>query len=282
MSLPPPPQDPQGAPGGGFGPPQGFGPPAAAGGFGPPGGAPGGYGPGGYGPPPGGPGMPPYGMPPQPPGGGNRGAKVAAIVVGSVLAAALAVGGVVLWAGGNDEGDSSAEAAPGASPDATSDAEPDAGGDAEPTGRPSTEDTAPDTSSSTDPGSSPTSTPGGMVPYVVLDPGECFDHPSLNSDVTVVEKRSCDAPHNGEVIANETLTGSFADEKALRKKVLGLCEADATKRLARMPDDGRMYYFYAIYPSLPTYELRGDDTISCALTLSNAVDGQKLSAPLPD
>lgn len=262
------------------------GPPAPAGGFGPPAGGPGSYGPGGYGQPgygppppgqPGGPGGPPYGMmPPQPPGGGNRGAKVAAIVVGSVLTAALAVGGVVLWAGGDGGKDSTAEAAPDRSSDATR--EPDAEGGAE---APGSEEPAPGASGGTQPGS-PTASPEGLVPFVVLDPGQCFDHPSLSSEVDVVERRSCDEPHNGEVITNDTLTGSFADEKELQEKVMGLCEADAAKWLRANSERGKEYYYYAIYPSLPTYNLRGDDTISCSLTLSNTVDGPKLTAPLPD
>jgi hypothetical protein len=193
-------------------------------------------------------------------------------VVGAVLVAAVVVGGVVLWLGGDHEEDAPVQAAPSASSETTP--EPEAEADTErPGGRPSAE-------ASRD-AASPTSSPAEMVPYVVLDPGECFDHPALSSDVEVVEKRSCEKPHNGEVIANETLTGSFADEKALRKKVLGLCEADVQKRLKSIPKDGTMYYYYAIYPSLPTYEQRGADTISCALTLSNSVDGKKLSAPLP-
>lgn len=213
-------------------------------------------------------------MPPQPPGGGNRGARVAAIVVASVLAAAVLVGGAVLWAGGDDE-DDSGQASPAASPSSST---PDAESDAEtPADEPGAQETAP---GGTDSDLS-TSSPDEMVPYVVLDPGQCFDHPSLSSDVTVVEKRSCDEPHNGEVIANEKLTGSFADEAALQKKVLELCEADANKRLKSVPQDGTMYYFYAIYPSLTTYKIRGDDTISCAITLSNSLDGPKLSAPLP-
>jgi hypothetical protein len=114
----------------------------------------------------------------------------------------------------------------------------------------------------------------------VLKPGKCFDHPGLNSSVTAVTTRSCSAPHDGEVIANETLTGSFTTEAELQKKVLSLCEKDAKARLAKIPADGKTYYYYAIYPSLTTYTIQNKDTISCSLTLSNKVDGKQLTKPL--
>lgn len=280
MSFPPPPQDPHGSgaagSGGGFGPPQGFGPPEQPGppqGYGYPG-QPG----GGFGQPPGGPGQPPGGpyggVPPQPPGGGNNGAKVAAIVVGAVLVLGLAVGGVILMTGddGDDEADSkntpSASAEPSGRESDTAEPSPEESSEDPETEEP-TEEPTPDASSS------------DLVPFVVLDPGQCFDHPSLSSDVTEVTKRSCDGPHNGEVIANDKLTGDFSTEKDLQAKVLELCKADATERLKTIPQDGRNYYFYAIYPSLDTYQDRGQDTISCSLTLSNSLDGTKLTKPLP-
>lgn len=282
MSFPPPPQDPHGSgaagSGGGFGPPQGFGPPEQPGppqGYGYPGQPGGGFGqPPGPGGPPGGPGQPPYGGGPQPPPGGNNGAKVAAIVVGAVLVLGLAVGGVIL-ATGDDDGDDKADSKN--TPSASS----------EPSGRESDTGPSPEESSEDPETEEPTEEPtpdassSDLVPFVVLDPGQCFDHPSLSSDVTEVTKRSCDGPHNGEVIANDKLTGSFSTEKDLQAKVLELCKADATERLKTIPQDGRNYYFYAIYPSLDTYKERGQDTISCSLTLSNSLDGTKLTKPLP-
>jgi hypothetical protein len=83
------------------------------------------------------------------------------------------------------------------------------------------------------------------------------------------------------VIANETLTGSFTTEAELQTKVLKLCEKDAKARLADIKPDGRTYYYYAIYPSLATYQIQNKDTISCSLTLSNTVDGKQLTKALP-
>ncbi|MGK5446864.1 hypothetical protein ACSNOE_05260, partial [Streptomyces radiopugnans] len=97
--------------------------------------------------------------------------------------------------------------------------------------------------------------------------------------VTEVEERPCDGPHDGEVIANQTITGDFDTQAELQKEVMSLCKADVEKRLARMPQD-RTYYYYAIYPTLLTYN-RGEDQVTCSLTLSNEVDGPELDAPLP-
>jgi hypothetical protein len=125
-----------------------------------------------------------------------------------------------------------------------------------------------------------------LVRYVVLKPGQCFDHPGLDSSVTQVTAKSCTGSHDGEVIANETLTGAFSTSDELRAKVLKLCEVDAKKRMESIPNDGRDYFYYAIYPSLATYQgttQQGTrkDTISCGLTVSNKLDGKKLTKPLP-
>ncbi|WP_159043303.1 hypothetical protein [Streptomyces sp. NBRC 110028] len=119
------------------------------------------------------------------------------------------------------------------------------------------------------------------MPYAVLKPGTCFDHPAMDSSVTRIEKRSCDRAHDGEVISNETLSGDFASERALQRKALSLCAADAEKRLKSVPNDGREYYYYALYPALGTYTEHGKDRVSCALTVSTGKDGAKLKEPIP-
>jgi hypothetical protein len=82
------------------------------------------------------------------------------------------------------------------------------------------------------------------------------------------------------VIANETITGTFATETALRAKVLDLCKADVEKQRSKVPSDAQ-YYYYAIYPSLVTYEKNNKNIVSCSLTLSEKPDGKKLTKPLP-
>jgi hypothetical protein len=181
----------------------------------------------------------------QPPAG-SRGPKIVAIAVGVVVLVAAAVGGIVLGLGG---GDGKTGASASGSPADTGAPAAVAGG-------------------------------GGLVRYVVLSPGQCFDHPGLSAGVKQITTRSCDTPHDGEVIANEKLTGAFGSSAGLRSKVLTLCEADAKKRMESVPGGGQ-YYYYAIYPSLTTYEKQKKNVISCALTLSNKRGGKKLAKPLP-
>ncbi|WUD75896.1 hypothetical protein OG937_31485 [Streptomyces sp. NBC_00510] len=262
MSFPPPspPDDPRSGQGGGFGPPPGgFGPPQ----YQPqpqpqyqpqpmppyqnqpqfPGPAQQG---GGYGYPP----------PPQPPRSGG-GAKVAAMVIGAVVLIAVVVGGLAIALSGGEDDDKGATGSTSSSPTASA---------------PATEDTA---TASTEPDPSET-----FRKYVVLSPGQCFDDPGLDSGVTEVTTVSCNGPHDAEVIANETITGTFDTEAALKAKVLKLCEADAAKRLKDVKDNPG-YYYYALYPKLSGYQVQGKDTISCSLTLSNKLDGKKLTKPLP-
>ncbi|MEU4095617.1 hypothetical protein [Streptomyces sp. NPDC026673] len=263
MSFPPPspPDDPRSGQGGGFGPPPGgFGPPQ----YQPPSQAQPQYQPqppyqnqpqfpgppqpgGGYGYPP----------PPQPPRSGG-GAKVAAIAIGAVVLIAVVIGGLAVTLSGGEDDDK------GASGSSTSSSP-----------RSSAPGTPATSAGSTEPDPSET-----FRKYVVLDPGQCFDDPGLDSSVTEVTTVSCNGPHDAEVIANETITGTFATEAELKAKVLKLCEADAAKRLKDIKDNPG-YYYYALYPKLTGYQVQGKDTISCSLTLSNRVDGKKLTKPLP-
>ncbi|MEV6103799.1 hypothetical protein AB0M28_03665 [Streptomyces sp. NPDC051940] len=116
--------------------------------------------------------------------------------------------------------------------------------------------------------------------HVVLSPGACFDHPLLDKTVAEVEERPCDAPHDGEVIANHTLTAEFATRRELRDRVMRLCKADADRRIRTVPPDGTYYYFYALYPDLDAYRYQNQDTVSCALTLGTEPGAEKLTAPL--
>ncbi|MFI1122030.1 hypothetical protein ACH4VS_12690 [Streptomyces hygroscopicus] len=268
-------------PGGGFGPPPA---PALLPGGPPPGALPPGS-------------IPPGALPPPPPPPGTGRSKVTAIVIAAVVAVAVVVGVIVVGAKDDSGGkQTSADAGPSASASASdsplsspSDAGPSAS--AHPSGSEDPGQGAPlggggdtpdgDASESAGPDASESGAPGDKVPYVVLDPGQCFDHPAMDSSVTKVEKRSCHSPHDGEVITNETLSGDFSSEEAIQSKALALCGADAKKRLKTIPNDGRMYYYYALYPALGTYTVQGEDQVSCALTLSAGRDGKKLSAPLP-
>ncbi|MGK5628311.1 hypothetical protein [Streptomyces sp. URMC 123] len=275
MSFPPPPNDatPPAA-GGGFGPPQGFGPQQ---GYGPPAGA---YPPAQspYAPPQGGFAAPQGGYPqqgfhlpppPPPPSGGN-GPKIAAIFIAGVLVAGLAVGGFLLTRGGDDK-----EVAAGGEPSASASASP---------GTPGTpvapESKAPAPTWSVPPAPTPSASSGRRVPLVHLKVGECFDHPTLTPTLERIATRSCTEAHDGEVIANKTLTGTFATEEQLRAKVLEMCKTESQQRMKTVPNDGTTYYSFALFPALDTYQ-GGESRISCSLTLSKGADGKKLTKALP-
>ncbi|MFC5723104.1 septum formation family protein [Streptomyces gamaensis] len=222
-----------------------------------PGPVPGGYGPPGpYGQPaPYGAYAQPYAPPPPPPSGGKA-AKVAAIVIACVLAAGVVVGGLILVAGGGQR---------------EADAE-----DAKPSHAPSRQH-APGGSGLPDPSSSPDA---HRVQYVVLKPGQCFDHPTLTSGITEVRTTSCSGRHDGEVVANETLTGTFSSQQEIRERARALCEGAVRARLRAMPDGHQRFYSFSLFPVKRTYE-RGEDQVTCALTRSLSPDGPKLTAPLP-
>jgi hypothetical protein len=322
MTFPPPSNDPnRPGNGGGFGPPpqpqqppqqprpsqqapqqpqqpqqpqEGFGPPIDP----PPPGQPGQSGPpalpSGFGPPPSAlpPGaLPPGTLPPAPPPPGTGRSKTAGLVTGVAVGLAVVVGAVLLGAKDDDgggktaAGDAPSTTAPNrplSSPsgDASGPAGTEDPGQGAPLG--GGEDADPAGSAPPSPDSSESAPSGRRMPYAVLKPGTCFDHPAMDSSVTKVEKRSCDRAHDGEVITNETLTGKFSSERAIQRKALSLCATDAEKRLESVPNDGRVYYYYALYPALGTYTEHGKDRVSCALTVSTGKDGAKLKQPIPE
>lgn len=267
MTFPPPSHErPSSSSGGGFGPPPAYGtppaspavPPAgqqAAGGFGP---APAPFVPEADGPPPGG-------------DGGGDAPRIAALFIGAVLVVGLGVGGLLI---ATRDGTATADTGRRPAPTAASptDGAPDgAAGTETPSGR--------ESASGGTPG--PSEAPGGALPFVALKRGVCFDHPELDPTVREVVERPCARPHDGEVIGNRTLTGEFASDQELEAEALRLCGADVKQRMRDVPDDGRQYYNYALYPSLLTYQAKGENRVSCGLTLSDGPGGRKLTAALP-
>lgn len=116
-----------------------------------------------------------------------------------------------------------------------------------------------------------------LVPYVELAPGKCFDAPTLTKTVDKVTTRSCSSAHDAQVVANETLTGTFDSDLDIQTKALDLCTADARKHL---PADGKEYYPYALFPKLVTYQLQGKKTVTCSLTRNDGKNGVKLYSKL--
>jgi hypothetical protein len=112
------------------------------------------------------------------------------------------------------------------------------------------------------------------VPYVSVDPGKCFNAPSMTHTLDKVTTVSCSSPHDAQSIANKTLTGTFTDDQEIEDKAFDLCKADAK---AHVPADGKSYYEYVLYPQLITYELQKRDTITCALSLNDGSNNKKLT-----
>lgn len=210
--------------------------------------------------------------PPDPPAG-HRGPKTAVTVaVAAAVLVALAVAALLALRG--DDGDGTQAGGPRPLGSADRPAGQDSLGGGRETKSAGTAAGTADARGDREPGES-------HIPYVVLRTGECFDHPSLDTGVDSVETRPCAGPHDGEVIGNRLLSGDFPDGGALDDQALGLCQRAAEEKLKTMPADGRHYFYYALYPTLTTYEDQGQDEISCALTLSTEPDGPKLTQPLP-
>lgn len=244
MSYPPPPNDPNASgsanPGGGFGPPPSASPSEPSGGYGypHPSTAPTMAG----GAPPGASG----GHAPSPPdggAGGGNGGKIAALIVGgAVVVGGLIIGGVLLFGGSDDDKKDSADNKPTATQ------------------------------------SEQSSQPSPSQPAYVLPPGACYDHPSLSSDVEEMREVPCTGPHDGEVIAHETLRGNLSSDDALREEALKLCAQHANPVLQRL---GKGYYYYAIFPPLRDYVNQGHSTVVCSITRTLELDGPNLTEPLP-
>ncbi|WP_031521166.1 hypothetical protein [Streptomyces sp. NRRL F-5123] len=305
---PPPPPD----QGGGFGPPQGFGPPPPpppndgygypqqGGGFGPPGppGPPappgGGYGypgDGGYGGPPqgGGYGGPPQGggfgqggygpggfPPPPPPNNTKRNVWIAVgavVVVGAIIGIAVAAGG-----GDGDKKPSAKDTTSISMPTATHlPTDIPSPTFSLPTDFPSLDlpTDLPSDDSSDEP--DPSASDSQDIAYIVVDPGKCFNAPSMTHTIDEVQVVSCTTPHDAQSVATKTLSGTFASEQDIQDKAFDLCKADAK---AHAPADGKEYYEYVLYPQLVTYEIQGRKTVTCALSINDGTNGKKLTKKL--
>jgi hypothetical protein len=191
--------------------------------------------------------MPPG--PPPSPGGAprpGRGVRVGAIVAGAVV---LAVGaGLALYLLPGRDG------APQAAPSST----------------------APPPPAATSASPTASDTPG--LPYVVLKPGTCFDHPNLTKNLDKVTVRPCTGPHDGEAVANVTVRGEFTKDSEIASAVYRQCTAAAKAKADRQPEGSRFYSF-VLTPSAELYK-RGYREATCTLTGSYTVGGKKLAGKL--
>ncbi|AXI77047.1 septum formation family protein [Peterkaempfera bronchialis] len=116
------------------------------------------------------------------------------------------------------------------------------------------------------------------LPYVVLEPGTCFDHPNLTKGLKKITVRPCDKPHDGEAIANVTVKEGFTHDSEIAASVREQCTA-AGQRTAHRQGEGSRFYSYVLTPSAKLYR-RGYREATCTLTASYSIGGKKLTAKL--
>ncbi|MFC8507632.1 hypothetical protein ACFU3J_22850 [Streptomyces sp. NPDC057411] len=113
------------------------------------------------------------------------------------------------------------------------------------------------------------------TPYDVLRAGACFD---MNRDAPgTVVPRPCDTPHDAELVVRLRLTGSYADDGAVRDAAAALCRAPLRSKAAEQPL-GTRWTTFVHYPYRTSY-LLGDDAVACSLAAPSDTAG-KLTAPL--
>ncbi|MGW5421236.1 hypothetical protein [Streptomyces sp. NPDC003943] len=120
-----------------------------------------------------------------------------------------------------------------------------------------------------------TAAPPARTPYDALRVGDCFD---IDRDAPgTVIRRACDTPHDAQVVARPVLTGSYADDRAVRDAAAALCRAPLRVKAAEQPL-GTRWTTFVQYPYRTSY-LLGEDRIACSLAAPSDT-GRKLTAPL--
>lgn len=136
--------------------------------------------------------------------------------------------------------------------------------------------TAPPPPTATSASPTPSDTPD--LPYVVLKPGTCFDHPNLTKGLRKVTVRPCTGPHDGEAVANVTVRGDFSKDSEIASAVYRQC-TDAAKAKADRQPEGSRFYSFVLTPSAELYK-RGYREATCTLTAAYTVGGKKLTGSL--
>ncbi|MER7519246.1 hypothetical protein [Streptomyces sp. NPDC126499] len=113
------------------------------------------------------------------------------------------------------------------------------------------------------------------TPYDTLRVGNCFD--IVRDAPGTVVRRACDTPHDAELVARLRLTGSYADDRAVRDAAAALCRAPLRAKAADQPL-GTRWATFVQYPYRTSY-LLGTDVVACSLAAPSDSD-RKLTAPL--
>ncbi|MEV5979550.1 hypothetical protein [Streptomyces sp. NPDC052114] len=114
------------------------------------------------------------------------------------------------------------------------------------------------------------------VPYYLLKSGDCFD--ISGSRPGRAAKKSCDEPHDAELVELAALKGSFTTDAALKKEAAALCE-QPLQRKARTQPSGTVRGTLVQYPDASGYKA-GIDNVACSLAGDSGSGKHKLTKPL--
>ncbi|MFE0177152.1 hypothetical protein ACFWZ2_33085, partial [Streptomyces sp. NPDC059002] len=117
---------------------------------------------------------------------------------------------------------------------------------------------------------------GDEVPYYLLKVGDCFNTSSGKPGQAA--KKSCNAPHDAEVVKLSELNGSYTTDAALKKAAAALCE-QPLQRKARSQPSGTVRGTLVQYPDASGYRL-GIDSVACSLAGDSGAGKHKLTKPL--
>ncbi|MFF6772182.1 hypothetical protein ACFY8W_01295 [Streptomyces sp. NPDC012637] len=119
-------------------------------------------------------------------------------------------------------------------------------------------------------------TPPAPVPslYDGLRVGDCFD---IDRDAPgTVVRRTCGTPHDAELVARLRLTGTYADDGAVRDAAAALCREPLRIKAVGQPL-GTRWSTFVQYPYRTSY-LLGETTVACSLAAPTG--SARLTAPL--
>ncbi|MFK4067014.1 hypothetical protein [Streptomyces sp. NPDC029674] len=122
----------------------------------------------------------------------------------------------------------------------------------------------------------PSSPAGDQVPYYLLKTGDCFNVDS--SKPGQAAKRSCNGPHDAEVVEFAELKGTYTTDQALKKAAAALCEGPL-QRKARNQPSGTVRGTLVQYPDATGYKV-GIDNVACSLAGDSGPGKRKLTKPL--
>lgn len=114
------------------------------------------------------------------------------------------------------------------------------------------------------------------VPYYLLQAGDCFDTDAARPGQAA--KRSCQEPHDAEVVKVTELEGDYATDSALEKAASDLCEQTLNSKAESQPED-TVRGILVQYPDTTGYRV-GIDDVACSLAADTGAGSRKLTQPL--